>query len=315
MLMMIFTIQTAMSELEGDGTGIVNGYRIGPGVDLKEADLRGADLRGANLEGADLRDADLEGADLGMASLVGCNLDGVNLSGAILSGVRLSDSNVAAAIAGACRSTKLRVIDLEKRIEDHSLNIGLLLDDGQNREVRLSNVEQAVDEHELNIGLLLDDGQNREVRLSNVEQAVDEHELNIGLLLDDGQNREFRITDLETNREAKDQEIESLKDDVKAMRDQLQMLAEEVPALQAAVVERDKRIALLEERPTLEQIMDARGSTVIQRVEDDRGGRVTLNLRIEQSEDLAHWVPLDEVLTYSLPVTEGKKFYRFALAR
>ena len=92
-------------------------------------------------------------------------------------------------------------------------------------------------------------------------------------------------------------------------------LAEEVPALRAAVAERDDKIALLEERGALEQVMDARGSTVIQRVEDDRGGSVTLSLRIEQSEDLARWVPLDEVITYSLPIAEGTKFYRFALAR
>ena len=284
---LLFTKQAALSELEADGTGVVNGYLIGPGVDLKDANLRGVDLRGANLEGANLQNADLEGSDLGMASLIGCNLDGVNLSGALLNGVRLSDANVAPAIAGVGRSTHLKVIDLEDRMQNISLNTGLLLDDGQ----------------------------NREIRLSDVEKMTDDHELNIGLLLDDGQNREFRITDLEKNSESQVNDIEVLKDEVKAMREQLERLAEELPALRAAVAERDERIALLEERPTMEQLMDTRASTIIRRVEDDQGGKINLSLRIEQSEDFKQWVPLDEVISYSIPVVEGKKYYRFALAR
>ena len=199
--------------------------------------------------------------------------------------------------------------------DDHELNIGLLLDDGQNREIRLSDVEKLTDDHELNVGLLLDDGQNREIRLSDVEKLTDDHELNIGLLLDDGQNREFRITDLEKNSESQVNDVEVLKDEVKAMREQLERLAEELPALRAAVAERDEKIALLEERPTMEQVMDTRASTIIHRVEDDQGGKINLTLRIEQSEDFKQWVPLDEVISYSLPVVEGKKYYRFALAR
>jgi len=140
-LMCVFCAHPALSQLEKDGAGVVNGYQVGPGVDLRGADLAGADLRGANLEDADLRDDNLEGANLGMASLIGCNLDGVNLSGARLNGVRISDSNVAPAISGAGRSTYLKVIDLEEIGGEHESKIGLLLDAGENREVRLGNVE------------------------------------------------------------------------------------------------------------------------------------------------------------------------------
>jgi len=54
----------------------VNGYMIGPGADLRKADLFGADLEGADLSGADLSGADLSGADLGGALLSGVNLIG-----------------------------------------------------------------------------------------------------------------------------------------------------------------------------------------------------------------------------------------------
>ncbi|MCP4847809.1 MAG: pentapeptide repeat-containing protein, partial [Verrucomicrobiaceae bacterium] len=156
LLMCLFSVKTAWSQLGQDGTGIVNGYQVGPGVDLRGADLREANLRGANLEDADLRDANLEGADLARASLIGCNLDGVNLSGALLYGVRISDSNLASAISAAGRPTFLKVINLEKMTGDNESNIGLLLDDGENREVRLGIVEEVSGEHESKIGLLLD---------------------------------------------------------------------------------------------------------------------------------------------------------------
>lgn len=58
------------------GTGVVNGYDIGPDADLMGADLSGAylkyaDLRGANLNYADLSEANLYGADLRGATMVG----------------------------------------------------------------------------------------------------------------------------------------------------------------------------------------------------------------------------------------------------
>ncbi len=42
----------------------VNGYMIGPGADLRRADLFGADLEGADLSGADLGGALLSGINL-----------------------------------------------------------------------------------------------------------------------------------------------------------------------------------------------------------------------------------------------------------
>ena len=49
----------------------VNGYMIGPGADLRRADLFGADLEGADLSGANLNGSDLGGALLSGANLIG----------------------------------------------------------------------------------------------------------------------------------------------------------------------------------------------------------------------------------------------------
>ena len=63
-LFFVLTVLPVSAQIGPDGTGVVNGYQIGPGADLPFANLRGANLRGANLRGADLFAADLRGANL-----------------------------------------------------------------------------------------------------------------------------------------------------------------------------------------------------------------------------------------------------------
>ncbi|MEE8431093.1 MAG: pentapeptide repeat-containing protein [Candidatus Desulfatibia sp.] len=95
----------------------VGGYRIGPGADLRKADLKEADLTSANLRKADLwradlREANLTRADLAGANLIeaylrgvrlreatlgGANLRGVDLSGADLTGADLTGADLAGA--------------------------------------------------------------------------------------------------------------------------------------------------------------------------------------------------------------------------
>ncbi len=70
---------------------LANGYQIGPGAVLTNADLAGldlasvaldnADLTGANLTGADLDKAQLPGAIVAETQLAGANLDGVQSGG------------------------------------------------------------------------------------------------------------------------------------------------------------------------------------------------------------------------------------------
>jgi hypothetical protein len=72
-----------------DGTGEINGYHIGPGVDLRGADLEGANLgganlRGANLSSANLKDANLISADLKRAILIDADLAFADLTSANL---------------------------------------------------------------------------------------------------------------------------------------------------------------------------------------------------------------------------------------
>jgi hypothetical protein len=77
-----------------DGTGIVNGYQIGPGAKLHGAKLAGANLAGANLVVANLRNADLSGANLAGANLEGAGLSGANFVGANLEGADLRGADL-----------------------------------------------------------------------------------------------------------------------------------------------------------------------------------------------------------------------------
>jgi hypothetical protein len=72
-----------------DGTGEINGYHIGPGVDLRGADLEGADLGGANLMGANLTGARLKDANLIFADLKEAILNNADLAFANLTNAKL----------------------------------------------------------------------------------------------------------------------------------------------------------------------------------------------------------------------------------
>ena len=77
----------------------VNGYLIGPGTNLTDAQLSGANLSDAHLRfgyltDAKLIDANLTGAELRRAHLTGANLSSANLSDANLIGAHLKGANL-----------------------------------------------------------------------------------------------------------------------------------------------------------------------------------------------------------------------------
>jgi uncharacterized protein YjbI with pentapeptide repeats len=62
---------------------LINGFLIGPGANLKDANLFGFDLEGVDLRGADLTQADLRGASIEQANLEGAILDRVKTGGTL----------------------------------------------------------------------------------------------------------------------------------------------------------------------------------------------------------------------------------------
>jgi len=73
---------------------VLNGYLIGPAVNLTGAQLPSVSLVGAKLGGAKLASANLTGADLGTADLTGADLTGANLTSANLKGATLTGATL-----------------------------------------------------------------------------------------------------------------------------------------------------------------------------------------------------------------------------
>ena len=82
-------------------------------------------------------------------------------------------------------------------------------------------------------------------------------------------------------------------------------IAELETQLATAIHERD-------ERPTLEQMQDARVGSVLLAA-DVETNEVTLNFKVEQTNDLTTWKPFSNV-SLSMPLDTGKRFLRIALS-
>ena len=101
------------------------------------------------------------------------------------------------------------------------------------------------------------------------------------------------------------------------MKAQLQTLVASVAVM--LIAEKDAKIAELEQggggqslEQVLEQVRDARAGSVVLTVEFEMGYR-PLGLTIEQSDNLIEWTKLEGEITRTIPIPDGKNFYRFAL--
>ena len=114
-------------------------------------------------------------------------------------------------------------------------------------------------------------------------------------------------------------EIDTIKNEMETMKVQLQTLVASVAEKDAQIAEKDAKIAELEQggggqslEQVLEQVRDARAGSVVLTV-DPEGDTVTLGLTIEQSDNLIEWTKLEGEITRTIPIPDGKNFYRFAL--
>ena len=114
------------------------------------------------------------------------------------------------------------------------------------------------------------------------------------------------------------QSDETIMAEINAMKAQLQTLVAAVAQKDAEIAEKDAEIAELRQggegqtlQQVLEQVQDARLGSVI--LNPDAEGNMTLKLEIEESSDLSVWENNGESVEVEIPLTEGKKFLRFAL--
>ena len=242
-----------------------------------------ANLRGANLEGANLEGASLYRANLAAATLIGANLEGARLEGADLSRADLRFSQMSNA----------------------NLTNALMI--GTNPDPRVFNLQG----NELDNSLVAITFEAREqlAALGQNDTAIGEQLTALG-------NNDTAIGEQITKLGEND---ESIMAEINAMKAQLQTLVASVAEKDAQIAEKDAKIAELEQggggqslEQVLEQVRDARAGSVVLTV-DPEGDTVTLGLTIEQSDNLIEWTKLEGEITRTIPIPDGKNFYRFAL--
>jgi uncharacterized protein YjbI with pentapeptide repeats len=302
---------STFAQIGDDGTGIVNGYNIGPNAILIGADLNGADLKGANLTRANLTDAILEGADLSNSALLGTELGGADLSNSNLKNSKIEQSLLV--------NTTLKNTNLTNALIFNS-NLSGADFTGSNMYKVLSGYIVGRPSALPEGWILSIDGRFLVGFGANLRAAELTNTRYLGSVLTALTEKAFeKISTLESNASELIPKTESNAERsaanalmIDALKTQIDNMSAKLETLVASVAEKDDKIAELKKRPTLEQIRDARAGSIVLTVEPD-GQNITLGLTIEQSDNLVEWTSLDGEMTRTIPIPDGKKFYRFAL--
>jgi hypothetical protein len=252
------------------GTGVVNGYRIGPGVDLTFV----------NFSKVNLSRAKLTNADLTQSTFHGCNFTGADLSGTDLSGTVFRQCQFENANLSRARTGRLYLLAPERWI--YTLFEGCRF--------------RATDFSDADMWRADFAGISRQVR----DPVNFVPNLHLGT-----------ANFLETNLRGALLPWETI-NLISLLRHHTENTRQDMLQLQESARQKDRLIADLQERPTLAEVQDGRGGSVVLKVNPKRNS-VTLGMSIEQSDNLIDWVPVKGGLSHTLPITGGKRFYRFAL--
>lgn len=282
---------TLFGQIGPDGTGTVNGYSIGPGADLRGADLSSANLIEANLRGADLSNANLIEANLGGADLFGANLIGADLIGADLSEANLGGADLS--------SADLTLADLAFADLSNADLFGanLFRVNLYRANVSGANFEDAF----LSLTDFYGTIWSNVISQSDYDAVVAERDAALAAQANAETSRDTALAE---------------KASAEAERDSRPTQA----SYDAVVAERDARptqnaydalVAENSEKYNLKDIADLRaGSKMIEIV----NGQASLSMDVESSDELGTWT-IEGNLSTVIPIQEGvdKKFFRFKM--
>ena len=275
-------------------------YEIKPNANLENAQLYGADLSRANLTAAtferaniflvDFTGADLFTSNLSEANLVAANFTDANLVGADL---RVSD----------CEGADFTNANLKRAfLSGASLKAAKVKGANLEEAELISTYLKGADFDGTN---LLGANLNLARGISNLENE-EESEIIGSLITGTTLPMWYELTG-------------SLRPMIRENEERITKMENQLETLVASIAEKDAKIAELEQggggqslEQVLEQVRDARAGSVVLTVEPD-GNNITLGLTIEQSDNLTEWTKLDGEMTRTIPIPDGKKFYRFAL--
>ena len=275
-------------------------YEIKPNANLENAQLYGADLSRANLTAAtferaniflvDFTGADLFTSNLSEANLVAANFTDANLVGADL---RISD----------CEGADFTNANLKRAfLSGASLKAAKVKGANLEEAELISTYLKGADFDGTN---LLGANLNLARGISNLENE-EESEIIGSLITGTTLPMWYELTG-------------SLRPKIRENEERITKMENQLETLVASIAEKDAKIAELEQggggqslEQVLEQVRDARAGSVVLTV-DPEGDNITLGLTIEQSDNLIEWTKLEGEITRTIPIPDGKRFYRFAL--
>lgn len=275
------TINIEYIDLEGaDATGIIFQESTISNINFAKADLRRANFKNSTLTNVSFDQADLSDA----------NLEGIKSSG-IKGTPILPEGYVVSSIDSRNGQSQ------EGSIIGPGVDLSFLDGPGEDSTYILrAKMIDAIKKGAVLSGIILPKGWSRN-DIDNLIQMVQLEEL-----------QQIRQN---TSKITSDTSIEHL-NLLKQISKELNILNANINNLQAVVDRRDEQIAELEQRPTLDEVRDARAGSVVLSVDPD-GEDITLGITIEQSDNLLDWTKLKGELSRTIPIPDGKKFYRFAL--
>ena len=155
--------------------------------------------------------------------------------------------------------------------------------------------------------------------LTTADETLEAFSQNLDVLNENDQSIGEQLTTLGQNDQSISEQMATLSENDQSIMAEINAMKAQLQTLVAQVAEKDQRIAELEQggggqslEQVLEQVRDARAGSVVLTV-DPEGDNITLGLTIEQSDNLIEWTKLDGEMTRTIPIPDGKKFYRFAL--
>ncbi|NCG26952.1 MAG: hypothetical protein GWP42_05345 [Verrucomicrobiales bacterium] len=290
---------STFAQIGDDGTGIVNGYNIGPNAILIGADLNGADLKGANLTRANLTDAILEGADLSNSALLGTELGGANIQNANLQEANLGRANLSGADLSNSNLKNSKIeqsLLVNTTLKNTNLTNALIFNSNlSGADFTGSNMYKVLSGYIVGRPSALPEGWILSIDGSflvgfgaNLRAAELTNTRYLGSVLTALTEKAFeKISTLESNASELIPKTESNAERsaanaliIDALKTQIDNMSAKLETLVASVAEKDDKIAELKKRPTLEQIRDARAGSIVLTVEPV-GQNITLGLTIE----------------------------------
>jgi hypothetical protein len=268
-------------------TGVINyngrEWKIEPNKNFSGQDFSGVDLANANLSGAWFNETNLSEANLRKANLKGAqisktNFVGADLTEAVLSEVEGSSADFSDAILKGSNfvNASISVSRFGGSFIEGTNFSGAYLGGAR---LQNANIKNAI----------FDNAELRDARIDRTNLG--------GSSFYNIYRGSLDISNMKA--------IEGINSELETIKKQLQNLMVDLE-------QKDDEIARLKKLSPNEQVQEGRAGSVVLSVDPD-GNNITLGLTIEQSDNLIEWTKLDGEMTRTIPIPEGKKFYRFAL--